>query len=89
MWRILHDILTRHGYQAQKSWRFINCHSPAQNTVTFKKIHHEKQTKSLKPNFNSLLSPIALPILPWYMNMWLNKKSDWEKLKFGVKPILP
>jgi len=50
---------------------------------------HEKETKSLKPNFNILLSPILLPILPWYMHMWLNKKSDWKKFEFGVKSIFP
>jgi hypothetical protein len=41
-------------------------HSPAQNTVTLKQIRHKQQTRSLKPNFNILLSFIPLPILPYY-----------------------
>ena len=41
-------------------------HSPAQNIVTLKQIHHERQTRSLKPNFNILLSLILLHILPYY-----------------------
>ena len=41
-------------------------HCPAQNTVMLKKIRHEQQTRSLKPNFNILLSLILLHILPYY-----------------------
>jgi len=46
--------------------------------VTLKKIHHEQQTRSLKSNFNILLSFIALPILPYYAYV-IGGKNGVEK----------
>ena len=72
LWRIFHDVFRkRHGFVVMGTkpknrdvFQFRHC--PAQNTVTLKKIRHEQQTRSLKPNFNILLSFIPLPILPYY-----------------------